>query len=60
MKLSYKRIYTRCRKKDRIIEPHKPFFISEKNNMNLSPISEYLPILTQVEAMIIARAYMYI
>ena len=46
MELSYRGIYIRCRKKDRIIEPYKPFFISEENNMDFSPILEYLPILT--------------
>ena len=46
MKLSYKGICARYRKKDRIIELYKPFFISEENNMDSDLILEYLPILT--------------
>ena len=46
IKLNYRKIYVRYRKKDKIIEPYKPFFMSEKNNMDSSPIPEYLPILT--------------
>ena len=46
IELNYKRIYIRCRKNDRIIEPYEFFFISEKNNIDSSPILEYLPILT--------------
>ena len=34
--------------------------MSEKNNMDFSPILKHLPILTQIEAIIIARAYIYI
>ena len=60
IKLSYKEIYTRYRKKDRIIEPREPFFMSEENNMDPNPILEYLPTLTQIKAMIIARAHIYI
>ena len=60
IELSYRGIYIRYRKKDRIIEPYKLFFISEKNNMDFGPILEYLSILTQVEAMIIARVYMHV
>ena len=46
IELNYRGIYTRYRKKDRTIELHKPFFISEKNNIDSSPIPEHLPILT--------------
>ena len=42
MELSYKRLFTRYREKDRIIEPNKPFFISEENNINSSLISGHL------------------
>ena len=60
IELNYKGIYARCRKKDRIIESYKLFFISEENNMDFGLILEYLSILTQIEAMIITRAYIYI
>ena len=60
IELNYKGIYIRCRKKDRTIEPYKPFFISEENNINLSFILEHLLILTQVKIIIIIRAYIYI
>ena len=46
MKLNYREIYIRYRKKDRTIEPHKPFFMSEENNIDSNFISEYLPTLT--------------
>ena len=60
MELSYKGIYTRYRKKDRTIEPHKPFFMSEENNIDPGFILEHLPTLTQVEAIIITRAHIYV
>ena len=34
--------------------------MSEENNMDSGPVLEHLSILTQVEIMMIARAYMYI
>ena len=34
--------------------------MSEKNNMDFNPISEYLPTLTQIEAIMITRAYIHI
>ena len=46
MELNYRGIYIQCRKKDRTIEPHEPFFMSEENNIDPSPIPEHLPILT--------------
>ena len=46
IELSYRGIYIRYRKKNRIIEPHKPFFINEKNNIDPSSILEHLFILT--------------
>ena len=60
IELNYKRICFRYRKKDRTIEPYKSFFMSEKNNMDFSSIPKYLSILTQIEAMMITRAYIYI
>ena len=46
MELNYRKIYIRCRKKDRIIELYKPFLINEENNIDPSLILKYLPILT--------------
>ena len=39
---------------------YKPFFMSEENNMDFSPILKQLLILTQIEVIIIIRVYIYI
>ena len=54
-------IYKACVKDARSLKyPSKPFLFSNANNIDLGAVPEYLPTLTKVKEMIIARIYIHL
>ena len=54
-------IYKACIKDaDSLKDPTLPPLFSESNGLNLGPVPSFLPILTAVEELLIARVYVYL
>ena len=54
-------VYKACIKDaNSLKDPTTPFLFSESNGLNLGPIPSFLPILTTVKELLIARVYIYL
>ncbi|CAH0028647.1 unnamed protein product [Clonostachys rhizophaga] len=58
--LSSQQICRKCNDADRRKADEEPFFYSQENHLDFGDVPEYLPELSQVEEMLIARAHVHV
>jgi ATP-dependent DNA helicase PIF1 len=56
----YQRVCKTCRQRDNNKGPNEPFFFSRENDLDFGIVPAYLPPLTQVEEMLIARVHVHV